>query len=48
MISPSQRRLARLRDNHDSTIRAIVALIDNHNAGLEQEALLLGFPPGVL
>jgi hypothetical protein len=37
----SQAMLARLRGSELPTIRRVVALIDRHNGGLEQEALLI-------
>jgi hypothetical protein len=36
--------LARLRDSQHSEVRDIVTLIDRHNGGLEQEALLIASP----
>lgn len=38
----SQATLARLRKSDSPEVRRVVDLIDRHNAGLEQEALLLG------
>ncbi len=39
--SPSQSLLTRLRTSDSSEVRQVVHLISEHNAGLEQEALLL-------
>jgi hypothetical protein len=41
----SQSVLATLRRTTSPEVRQVVALIDRHNAGLEQEALLLNTPP---
>jgi len=38
----SQAMLSNLRSTDSPEVRQVVALIDRHNAGLEQEALLLG------
>lgn len=38
----SQSLLARLRQSQRAEVRAVLKLIEQHNAGLEQEALLLG------
>jgi hypothetical protein len=38
----SQAILARIRKSDSPEIRRVVDLMDRHNAGLEQEALLLG------
>ncbi len=40
----SQALLRNLRPSQDPGIRAVLQLIDQHNAGLEQEALLLALP----
>ncbi|MBI1839755.1 MAG: hypothetical protein HYR88_02745 [Verrucomicrobia bacterium] len=37
----SQAMLQNLRTVEDETVRAVVALIDRHGAGLEQESLLI-------
>lgn len=37
----NQNMLRKLRDSHDPAIRSVLKLIHEHNAGLEQEALLL-------
>jgi len=39
----SQAMLARLRRSELPSVSRVVELIDRHNAGLEQEALLLDF-----
>ncbi len=41
----SQAMLAQLRRSELPEVRRVVKLIDQHNAGLEQEALLLAFTP---
>ena len=40
----SQSMLAQLRRSELPSVRHVVELIDRHNAGLEQEALLIGAP----
>jgi len=42
----SQSMLANLRRTASPEVLQVVALIERHNAGLEQEALLLNAPPG--
>lgn len=47
LLDPTHSRaaLARLRSSSIPEVRTVCSLIDRHNAGLEQEALLLAAPP---
>jgi hypothetical protein len=45
MNRSSQAVLARLRKSDFPEVRRVVELMDRHNAGLEQEALLIGPQP---